>query len=120
LPRHAYRRTAAGVDDHAVERGQGLIPCQRVLPGLQFGVAHAGVDEIHLADVAFVLLERGDLLRVRRPAHDRTIASRPAGIVGGVAEVLDAVPGQLHFLAGRDVAYPEIPVANERGFFAVG
>ena len=33
---------------------------------------------------------------------------RPAGVVGGVAEVLDAVGGELRLLAGGDVAHPQV------------
>ena len=51
---------------------------------------------------------------------DRAIAAAPAGVVGGVAEVLDAVGRQLPLLACRDVAHPEIPVANEDAALAVG
>ena len=52
------------------------------------GMADGRVDEIHLADVALVLLLSGDLLRVGRPAKDRAIAAAPAGVVGGVTEIL--------------------------------
>src|SRR5207302_6222659 len=44
----------------------------------------------------------------------------PPGIVGRVSEVLDAVGRQRRFVAARDVAHPQIPVADERGPFAVG
>ena len=80
----------------------------------------AGVDEVHLADAALVLLEGRDLLRVGRPDEDRAVAPRPAGVVGGVAEVLHAVGGELRFPARRDVAHPEVLVADERGQAAVG
>ena len=93
---------------------------QRILPGLQRRMADRRVDEVHLADAALILLERRDLLRVGRPEEDRAVAARPAGVVGRVAEVLDAVLGQLRLPAGRDVADPEIPVADERRALAVG
>src|SRR5262249_39346140 len=67
-----------------------------------------------------ILLERGDLLRVGRPDEDCTIALGPAGVVGGVAEVLYAVGRERRLLAARDVAHVEIPVANERRALAVG
>ena len=78
------------------------------------------VDEIHLADVALILLERRDLLRVGRPDENRAIAVRPAGVVRGVAEVLHAIAGELRLAARCDVAHPQIPIADERAALAVG
>src|SRR5262245_24393177 len=77
-------------------------------------MANFGIDQVHLADLTLVLLEGRDLLRVGRPHEDRTVAAGPAGVVGGVAEILDAVGGQRRLAAGRSVAHPEIPVADER------
>ena len=51
-------------------------------------MADGRVDQVHLADLALVLLLRRDLLRVGRPRHHRAVAAAPAGVVGGVAEVL--------------------------------
>ena len=79
-----------------------------------------GVDEVHLADAARVVPEGRDLLRVRRPDDDGRVAARPAGVVGGVGEVLDAVGRELRLAAGRDVAHPEVVVAHERRARAVG
>ncbi len=107
------------VDHDPVKRGKRLIAGQRIFPRLKFRMANARVDQIHLADVAFVLLKRGDLPGVGRPSQDRTVAPCPASVVGGVAEILDAVFGELGFLAGTHVSHPEIPVANERGLLAV-
>ena len=86
------------VDDHAVQHRHVLVAGQRVLPGPQHRVADLRLDEVHVADLALVLLVRGDLLRVGRPQHDGALARRPAGVVGGVAEVLHAV--------GRERASP--------------
>ncbi len=82
-------------------------------------MADARVDQIHLADVALVLLKRRDFLRVRRPHEDWPIAASPSGVVGGIAEILHAVLRQLRLLAGCDIAHPEVPVANERGLLLV-
>jgi len=79
------------VHDDPVKRGKRLIPGQWIFPRLKFRMANTRVDQIHLADVAFVLLKRGDLPGIRRPSHDWTVAPCPAGVVGGVAEILDAV-----------------------------
>src|SRR5206468_10307199 len=65
-------------------------------------------------DLTLILLKGRDLLRIRGPDEDRPIAFRPTGVVGGVAEILDAVGRQLRFLASRHVAHPQVPVADER------
>src|SRR5690606_14066441 len=52
--------------------------------------------------------------------HDRAVAPGPAGVVGGVAEVLDAVGGELRLLARLDVPHPEVVVTDERGALPVG
>ncbi len=77
-------------------------------------MAHLGVDQIHLPGLALVLLEGGDPVRIRRPLHDRLIGVLPAGVVGGVAVILDPVGGQLGLGAGGQLAHPQVPVANER------
>src|SRR5690606_15492668 len=41
------------------------------------------------------------------------VAVGPAGVVGGVAVVGAAVGGEPGFLAGGDVAHPQVPVADE-------
>src|SRR2546422_4811943 len=118
---HLQARDAAAVhvDDDALDHRDDLVAGQRILPRLQRRMADLRVDEVHLADVALVLLEGRDLFRVRRPDENRAIAFRPAGVVGGVAEVLHAVGRERGFLAAGDVADPQIPVANERGALAV-
>ena len=93
---------------------------QRILPCAELGVSDLGLHEIHLADVALILLERGQLLGVGRPGKNRAIGVHPAGVVGGVAEVFHAIGGDLRLLIGHDIAHPEVPVADERGGFAVG
>ncbi len=116
----AHRALAVHVDDHALDHGDDAIARQRILPGLQLRVPDAGVHQVHLADAALVLLEGGDLARVGRPLHHRAIAEAPAGVVGGVAVVLDAVGGERRFLVGGDVAHPQVPVADEHRPLAVG
>ena len=107
------------VDDDALDHGDGGVARQRVLPRLQRRVTGRGLDEIHLAVAPLILLKRSDLLRVRRPEDDRPIAARPAGIVGGVAEILDAVSGELRLLCRGDVTHPQVPVADEHGALSV-
>jgi hypothetical protein len=111
---------AVHVDDDAVDHCHRGVAGQGVLPGLQRRVSDRRVHQVHLADAALILLERGDLPRVGRPAKNRAVAARPARVVGGVAEVLDAVFGERRFAAGGDIADPEIPVANESHAFPVG
>src|SRR4051794_3859195 len=83
-------------------------------------MADLGLDQIHLADAALILLEGGDALGVRRPDEDGAIALGPAGIVGGVAEVLDAVRRELRLAIGVERANPEVVVADEGRLLAVG
>ena len=97
-----------------------LSPGSGYFHALQLGMADLGRDEVHVADLALILLERRDLLRVGRPDENRAIALDPASVVGGVAEVFHAVLRELRLLAGRDVAHPQIPIANERRLLAVG
>ena len=68
--RHLQPRDLARV--HVDDRRGGSSPStrvagQRVLPHAQRRVADRRLDEVHLADVALVLLLRRDLLRVGRP-----------------------------------------------------
>src|SRR4051794_14811822 len=76
--------------------------------------------QIHLAHAALILLERSDALRIGRPEQDGAIAPGPARIVGGVAEVLDAVAGELNFAIGVGGADPEVVVAENRDLFSIG
>jgi hypothetical protein len=108
------------VDDDPVDHEDLFIAGQRVLAHGERRMADDGVDVIHLADAARVMLKRRDPLRIGRPHDHRHIASRPAGVVGCVAEVLDTVGGQLRLGAGCDVAHPEIEIASERRACAVG
>src|SRR6185437_429117 len=101
------------VDDYARDHRDHTVTWIRALPVIQVRVAHARVDEIHVADVAIILLLCSDLFRVRRPENDWTIAVYPACVVGCVAEIFLAVRGQLLLATRGDVADPEIPVANE-------
>ena len=82
-------------------------------------MASLGAHEIHFPDLALVLLERRDLLRVGRPHDDWPIALGPPGVVGRVSEILHAVSRQRGFPAGGGVADPEVPLADENGAFAV-
>ena len=113
-------RARIRVDDDAVQHRDVLVAGKRVLPLLKHRVPGFCFDEVHVADLALVLLERGDLSRVGRPERDGAIASGPAGVVGGVAEVLHAVGRQRPLLAGRHVADPEVPVLDEHRALAVG
>ena len=96
-------------------------PGERILPRAQHRVPAVDrrLDEIHVADLALVLLLRRDLLAVGRPRQRRRRARRPAGVARRVAEVLLAVGRELALLAGGDVAHPEVPVADEDRLAAV-
>src|SRR5207245_8135477 len=69
---------------------------------------------------ALVLLERRDLLRVGGPEEDRAVTVGPSGVVGGVAEVLDPVGGELGLLPRRQIADPQVVTANEGRQLPVG
>ena len=107
------------VDDDPLDHRHHVVTREWILPGLQLWMARLGADEIHFADLALVLLERRDLLRVGRPHHDWPVAAGPPGVVGRVSEILHAVRRQRGFLAGGGVADPEVPIADEDGAFAV-
>ena len=104
---------AVDLDHDALDHRDVLVAGQRILPGPQRRMPGGGVDEIHVAGLALILLEGGDLLRIGRPLEHRPIAADPAGVVGGVAVVLDAVGRELLVRAGRHVANPEVVVADE-------
>ena len=110
------------VDDDAADHRDVRIAGQRILPGAQDGVAAVDrrLDQVHVADLALVLLLRRDLLAVGRPRQRRRGAGGPSGVARRVAEVLHAVGRELALLAGGDVAHPEIPVADEERLAAVG
>src|SRR6267378_2979168 len=83
-------------------------------------MSHLRADEIHLADTALVLLESGDLPRVRRPEKDRIIAANPAGVVRRVAKLFGAVSGELPLSSARHITNPKVVSTNERSALAVG
>ncbi len=120
--RHLEPDDLSGIDldADALNHRDRVVARQRILPRLQRRMPGVRVDEVHLADASLILLERRDLLRVRRPDEDRPIAARPSGVVRRVAEILHAVRGHGRLPAARDVAQPQIPIADERGALAVG
>src|ERR1700722_6211243 len=79
-----------------------------------------GIDQIHFADLALVLLKGRDFLGIGGPHYDRTIARGPSGVVGGVAIIFDSVESELGFLVGASVANPQIVVVNVCGVLLVG
>ena len=117
---HAHHARPIQIDRDALDRGHYFIAGQRVLPRLQRGVPHFGFHQIHFAHAALILLEGGDALGIGRPQHDGPVAAGPARIVGGVAEVLDAVRGERRLLIGGCVAHPQVRVADEGGVLLVG
>src|SRR5215467_4120812 len=76
--------------------------------------------EIHIPGASRIVLEGGDLCRVRRPDKDRPIAFRPTRVIGGVSEVRNAVGGELLLLAGCGVPDPQVVVADKRGPLSIG
>ncbi len=113
-------RAGVDVNDDAVDHAHLGVADERILPRFQAGGAHLVAHHMEGVELAVVLLLGGDLLAVGRPLEDGAVGMDPSGIVGGVAEVLDAVGGELGFLAGGDVADPEVEPSNEGGALAVG
>ena len=108
------------IDHDALDGGDHCVAGQRILPGLELRVPDLGVDQVHFADAALVLLEGGDALGVGRPEQDGTFGPGPARVVGGIAEILHAVGGELGFAIGGEVADPEVVIAEEGVLFAIG
>jgi hypothetical protein len=107
-------------EDHALDHGHYRIARQGIFPGLQRGMTRGGGNQVHFADAALVLLIGGNLTGIGGPEEHRIIARYPAGIIGGVTEILDAIGGELGFFAAGDVAHPQVVIANEGGGLAVG
>ena len=61
---------------------------QRILEHGERGVTVSDVGEVLFAGLALVLLEGGDAASNRATRRDGVVGVRPAGVVGGVAEVL--------------------------------
>src|SRR2546423_13191686 len=101
------------VDHDALDRGDCGAAWPRILPGLQLRMADLRADEIHLADIPLVLLERRDAARVGRPNQNGSIASDPPRVISRVAEVFLPVRRKLSFASRRDVANPEVVAPNE-------
>src|ERR1019366_2399422 len=78
-----------------------------------------GFHQVHFAHAALILLEGGDALGIGRPQDDGPKASGPTGVVGGVAEVLDAVGGERLLPVGGGVAHPQVGIADEGGVVLV-
>ncbi len=100
-------------DNHAMDHRNDTVSGERVLPGAQLRMADFGFYKVHLADIAFVLLLCSNLPRIRRPEENCTVTAGPSGVVGGVAEVLHTVSGELFLLARRYITCPKVPVADE-------
>ena len=118
---HDVRRAAvAEVDDDAADVENSAVTGQRILPLLQLRRTDSGPHQVHVVHAARIVLERGELARIGRPGDHRPVAVRPAGVVGGVAEILDAVGGELHLAAGRQLGRPQVGVTDGDGPPAVG
>ncbi len=98
---------AMDTEDHAVFR-------QRVPPLLELRCADLRAHEIHPAHAAAVMLEGRDLPGVRRPQQHRAVTPRPAGVVGRIAEILDAVGRERAVLVGRQIPHPQVVVPDVR------
>ena len=107
------------IDHHPLNHCHHRIPRQRIVPRLQRWMSTRHTHQVHPPNLPLVLLKRRNLLRVRRPHQDRTVAMRPSRIVGRIAIVGHTIRGQLCLLPGRNVPHPQIILANERRLFLV-
>src|ERR1022692_2359455 len=101
------------IHDHPPDHRHGLIARQRILPRMQHGMPHLSLHQVHLAHIALVLLEGGDLLRIGRPSDDHLVGLHPAGVIQRVGVVLYAIGRKLGLLAGCDIAHPQVVFADE-------
>ena len=107
------------VDDDALDHGYVFVADEGVLPGLECGwPLVTGTRYISPSCAGPAGRWRFSWSRATR--RDGAVASLPSGVVGGVAEVLYAVGGELSLFAGGDVAYPEVLVADECGLVLSG
>src|SRR6185436_6263365 len=83
-------------------------------------MAGARVDQVHVARSTLVLLEGRNFFRIRRPNEHRPIAVRPAGVVCRVAKGFHAISRKLGVFSGRNVAHPEVVIANESRALLIG
>ncbi len=116
----SHQRPLIDVDNHPLDHRDHRVSRQWVLPGLEIQMPDPRVGQVHLADAALILLEGGDLRRVGRPRNDGAVALPPTGVVGGVAVIEHPVSGQRPLLPGRDLAHPEVVIADERCARSVG
>src|SRR5207248_7439952 len=107
-------------DDHSLDRRYNIVTGKWIFPRLQGWMTHFCLDQVHLANAALVLLEGSDLLRIGRPEKDRAVAPDPTSVVRRVAEILDTIRGELLFLASRNIANPQVPIADKGGELLVG
>ena len=109
------------VDDDAVEHGDRRVTRQRIFPGLQSSDGRRrcprGTSRRRCADPAERWRSFSSRATTRRIGR---VAPGPAGVVRGVAEVLDPVGRQRGFVVGALLADPQVPVADEGGLRAVG
>ena len=97
-----------------------FITKQWILPGIQLRMPHLGGIQIHVPDFATVVTEGGYLAGIWRPQQNRTIPAYPAGVIGCVTIVLDAIESELGTLTGFCVANPEVVIFDIGRLQAVG
>jgi len=108
------------IDDHALNHRDDIVARQRILPRLKHRMPYFGLNQVHVAHVALVLLEGGNVFRIGRPDEDGAVTVRPSGVVGSVAEVFHPIGGELRLFAAGNIANPKVPIADECGELAVG
>ena len=118
-PDDSRRAIRSQRDDHAADTENHAVTRHRVLPRFETRGADVGRHEVHVADPAAVVLERGELPGIVRPRHDGIVAVHPACVVRGVPEILDAVRRELAFRAIGECLRPQVVVADVHGPLAI-
>ncbi len=67
LRRHleAYRSVVGDIDHHRLNHEHVLVPSERIFPLLQMRMAQPRVDQVHVADLALILLVSSDAFGIR-------------------------------------------------------
>ena len=69
--------------------------------------------QVHFSHAALVLCDGCDFFRIGRPDDDRPVTRSLSGVIRRVAEVRDAIGGELSFFGRGHIAHPQVVIANE-------
>ncbi len=109
-----HHRRGRHVNHHRLNHRDIFIPHQRIPPRLQHRMPIRHRHQIHQPRLPLVLLERRNLLPIRRPRQNRCIRVLPSRVIRRIPKVLHAIRRQLFLFFRRHRANPKIVVANKR------